>query len=66
MNSQILEDTRNERDLGIYTDEELKFHDHVSKAVAKASHLLGLIQTTLHAWIMSSCLDSSQLWYDHI
>ncbi|KAK2165457.1 hypothetical protein LSH36_50g07027 [Paralvinella palmiformis] len=35
MNSQILKDTRNERDLGVYIDEELKFHDHVSKAVAK-------------------------------
>ena len=40
MNSPILEDTRNERDLGVYIDKELKFHDHVSKAVAKASRLL--------------------------
>ncbi|KAK2150434.1 hypothetical protein LSH36_405g02065 [Paralvinella palmiformis] len=46
MNLQILEDTRNERDLGVYIDEELKFHDHVSKAVAKASRLLGLIRAT--------------------
>ena len=52
MNSQILEDTRNERDLGVYIDEELKFHDHVSKAVAKASRLLGLIRATF------TCLDN--------
>jgi hypothetical protein len=52
MNSQILEDTRNERDLGVYIDEELKFHDHVSKAVAKASRLLGLTRATF------TCLDN--------
>ena len=46
MNSQLLEKTRNERDLGVYIDEELKFHDHVSNAVAKASRLLGLIRAT--------------------
>ena len=66
MNSQILENTRNVRDLVVYIDEELKFHDHVSKAVAKVSRLLGLIRATFTAWIMSPCLDSSQLWYDHI
>jgi hypothetical protein len=52
MNSQILEDTRNERDLGVYVDEELQFHDHVSKAVAKASRLLGLTRATF------TCLDN--------
>ena len=51
MNSQLLEDTRNEKDLGVYIDDELKFHDHVSKAVAKASRLLGLIRATF------TCLD---------
>ena len=52
MNSQILEDTRNERNLGVYIDKELKFHDDVSKAVAKASRLLGLIRATF------TCLDN--------
>ena len=36
MNSQLLEKTRNERDVVVYIDEELKFYDDISKAVAKA------------------------------
>ena len=44
MNSQILGDTRNYKDLGLSIDEELNFHDRVSKAMAKASRLLELIQ----------------------
>jgi len=52
MNSQILEDTRNERNLGVYIGGELKFHDNVYKAVAKASRMLGLIRATF------TCLDN--------
>ena len=52
MNSQILQDTRKESDLRVYIDEELKFHNHVSKAAAKASGLLGLIRATF------TCLDN--------
>jgi len=52
MNSQLLEESRNERDLGVYIEEELKFHGYASKTVAKASHLLGLIRATF------TCLDN--------
>ena len=47
MNSQLLKETRNERDFGVYIDEELTFRDHVSKAVSISSNLLGPIRATI-------------------
>ena len=52
METEILGDIRIEKDLGIFIDEELKFHAYISKAVEKASHLLGLIRVTF------TCLDT--------
>jgi hypothetical protein len=51
METGTLGDTRIEKDLDVFIDEELKFHVHVSKAVEKASRLLGLIRATF------TCLD---------
>ena len=39
METEILGDTRIEKHLGVFIDEELKFHAHVSKAAEKASRL---------------------------
>jgi hypothetical protein len=47
METEIFGDTRIENDLGVFIDEELKFHDHVSRAGEKASRLLGLIRAIL-------------------
>ena len=44
-----------ENDLGVFVDDALSFHDHVSHAVNKASRLLGLIRTTF------SCIDEDTL-----
>ena len=35
-----------EKDLGVLIDEELKFHKHVSAAVAKANQILGIVKRT--------------------
>lgn len=53
MNTTKLEDTKSEKDLGVYVDEDLKFHDHVTKTVNKASRMLGLIRATF------TCLDKN-------
>ena len=39
------------KDLGVYIDNKLKFHDHVVHAVNKGNRMLGLIKNTF------SCLD---------
>ena len=41
---QILEDTAEERDLGLLIDKSLTFHAHASTAVAKAFGVLGVIR----------------------
>ena len=46
MNDVTLESTAEEKDLGVVVDEDLKFHLHVSKAVSKASRMLGLVRAT--------------------
>ncbi|KAK2164704.1 hypothetical protein LSH36_60g06036 [Paralvinella palmiformis] len=43
MEAEILEDTKIEKDMGVFIDEELNFHAHVSEVVEKALRLLGLI-----------------------
>lgn len=40
----ILEETTEERDLGVWVDNELKFTGHIERAVAKGNQLLGLIR----------------------
>ena len=39
-----LEITRLEKDLGVHIDDQLKFHEHVSKTVSKGNQLVGLIR----------------------
>ena len=46
MNGTTLEATSDERDIGVTVDRDLKFHLHVSKAVNKASRMLGLVRAT--------------------
>ena len=46
MNGTTLEATSDERDIGVTVDRDLKFHLHVSKAVNKASMMLGLVRAT--------------------
>lgn len=46
MNNSILKKTTVEKDLGVHIDNELKFHNHVAKAVLKANRILGMIKNT--------------------
>lgn len=55
MGSVELQSTPVEKDLGVFVDDALKFRDHVSHAVNKASRLLGLIKATF------SCIDGDTL-----
>jgi len=41
-----LQSTPVDKNLGVFVDDAIKFRDHVSYAVNKASRLLGLIRTT--------------------
>jgi len=66
METEILGNTRIEKDLDVFIDEELKFRTHVSKSVKKASRLLGLIRAIF------ACLDTvtmprlfTTMWYNH-
>jgi len=43
-----IEQTNEERDLGILIDNQLKFHNHSSTAISKARRLLGLISKIFH------------------
>ena len=46
MEGIILDTVTDEKDLGVIIDEELKFHKHVSVAVAKANQVLGIAKRT--------------------
>ena len=41
---KILEETVEEKDLGVWTDDELKFIKHIENAAAKSNQILGLIK----------------------
>jgi len=43
INGESLCTTTAEKDLGVITDQNLKFHQHAAAAAAKANHSLGLI-----------------------
>ena len=43
MNGVTLATDTSERDLGVTIDGELKFHNHIARAVNKASRKLGLV-----------------------
>jgi len=45
-NGTTLDITHAEKDLGVISDENLKFHKHIGNAVNKASRMLGLIRKT--------------------
>jgi hypothetical protein len=44
LNNQSLESSKNEKDLGVIIDDELKYHVHTSHATKKANQILGLIK----------------------
>ena len=44
---QKLEETEVEKDLGVYVDNKLSFHQHVNTAVNKATRILGVIKRTV-------------------
>ena len=46
MGIHILEETTNEKDLGVHVDNELKFHLHSSNAIKKANRILGTIKNS--------------------
>jgi len=62
MSNIELHSTKVEKDLGVYVDEELKFHQDISFAVNKSSRILWLIKNTF------SCLDEDILprLYTHL
>jgi ribonucleases P/MRP protein subunit RPP40 len=41
---KILEETVEEKNLGVWTDDELKFVKHIEKASSKSNQILGLIK----------------------
>ena len=43
MNNQPLPTVKLEKDLGVFVDNHLKFHDHTGAVVAKANHILAII-----------------------
>ncbi len=47
MDGITLDTAREENDLGVIIDEELKFHKHVSAAVSKANQILGIVRKNL-------------------
>jgi len=69
-----IEQTNEERDLGVLIDNQLKFHNHSSTAISKARRLLGLIsksfinlspQTFSHLYkaIVRPCLEyGNTIW----
>ncbi len=46
MDGITLESVKEEKDLGVLIDEELKFHKYVSAAVSKANRTLGIVKRT--------------------
>ena len=44
MNDHILENVKEIKDLGVITDNELKFHNHSSAVIKKANSVLGFIK----------------------
>ena len=50
MNNQELKQVREEKDLGVLIDEDLKFHKQTVAAVKKANSILGLIRKSFVAF----------------
>ena len=48
MANQMLEESSEERDLGVIIDESLKFHRHKAASVKKANTVLGIIIKTFY------------------
>ncbi len=46
MDGTTPESITEEKDLGVLIDDELKFHKHVSAAISKANHTLGIVKRT--------------------
>ena len=44
LNKHTLETTKNEKDLGVIIDEDLKYHVHTTSATKKANQVLGIIK----------------------
>ena len=49
MNDHVLEHVKEIKDLGVITDQKLKFHNHTSAAIKKANSVLGLIKRSFAA-----------------
>ena len=47
MNDHVLENVKEIKDLGVITDEKLKFHNHTSAAIKKSKLCLRVDQTFL-------------------
>ena len=47
LNGQLLEATREEKDLGVIIDDQLKFRNHAAAAVKRANRVLGCIKRTI-------------------
>ena len=46
MEGTLLTNVKDEKDLGVTIDEELKFHKHISLSVSKANQILGIAKRT--------------------
>ena len=55
MNDYALQNVKEEKDLGIFIDDKLKFHTHTSSVIKKANSILGLIKRSF------SVLDENTL-----
>jgi len=66
MTNDSVEHSIEEKDLGVWTDNKLKFSGHVSHIVAKGSQLLGLIRDHLCTEMWMSSRHYTLHLYDHI
>lgn len=51
MGSKAIENVKNEKDVGVSFDSELKFNEHISLKVNKANQAIGMIRITF------TCMD---------
>ena len=51
-----------EKDIGVFGDDRLKFKEHVSYAVNKASRILGMIRAIFFVSTRTQCHDCTKRW----
>ena len=47
MNDITLRNVKQEKDIGVIVDDQLKFEDHTYEKIKKANHMMGLIRRSI-------------------